>query len=128
MPDAERTTLLCEIRRLAGRPGAGAPDRLLLEQFIHRRDEAAFGLLVARHGPMVLGACRGVLRQEQDAEDAFQATFLVLARKAESIRNQESVGSWLHGVAYRLACNARAVARRRRAHEQHAPVPPAPDP
>jgi RNA polymerase sigma factor (sigma-70 family) len=128
MPDAERTTLLREIRRLAGRPGAGAPDRLLLEQFIHRRDEAAFGLLVARHGPMVLGVCRGVLRQEQDAEDAFQATFLVLARKAESIRNQESVGSWLHGVAYRLACNARAVARRRRAHEQRVPAPPAPDP
>src|SRR5262245_4986931 len=73
-------------------------DRHLLQQFSDRRDEAAFGTLLRRHGPMVLDVCRGVLGNEADAEDAFQATFLILARKAESIRKTESVGSWLHGV------------------------------
>ena len=80
--------LLRHIHRLANAHGAaGLPDGLCLERFIARHDEAAFGELVRRHGPMVLGVCRGLLRQEQDAEDAFQATFLVLARKAASIPN-----------------------------------------
>src|SRR5262249_50731821 len=84
-------------RLLSGRPRAG-PDGDLLERFLARGDEAAFADLVERHGPMVRGVAWGVLRQEQDAEDVTQATFLVLARRAGSVRNRGSVGSWLHGV------------------------------
>src|SRR4051812_33075389 len=76
-------------------------DRDLLEQFARDRDETAFAVLLRRHGAMVLRVCRGILGHEQDAEDAFQATFLVLARKAATIRWQESIGSWLHEVARR---------------------------
>jgi DNA-directed RNA polymerase specialized sigma24 family protein len=77
-------------------------DRHLLERFIAHKDEAAFAALVERHGAMVLDVARNVLHHRQDAEDVFQATFLVLARKAGSVRKQSSAGSWLHGVAYRL--------------------------
>jgi RNA polymerase sigma-70 factor (ECF subfamily) len=87
---------------------AGLTDGQLLGQFVARRDEAAFGALVRRHGPMVFGVCRRILRHAQDAEDAFQATFLVLARKASRVANREAVGSWLYGVAYRAALGARA--------------------
>jgi RNA polymerase sigma factor (sigma-70 family) len=106
------------IRQLAaaGEPG-GQTDARLLERFAGRRDEAAFALLVERHGPMVLGVCRRLLRHEQDAEDAFQATFLVLARKAASVRKGEAVGSWLYGVALRVCRKARAAAARRRARQ-----------
>src|SRR5262249_1895571 len=76
------------------------PDQLLLERFRADRDEAAFAALVERHGTMVLGVAWNVLAHRQDAEDVFQATFLVLARRAGSVREQGSVGSWLHGVAY----------------------------
>src|SRR6185369_15309831 len=80
--------------------------------FAARRDADAFAALVARHGPMVLGVCRRVVGDAHDAEDAFQATFLVLARRAGAIRKQASVGSWLFGVAQRIAVKARArVAR-----------------
>jgi RNA polymerase sigma factor (sigma-70 family) len=127
MPTAEPAILLREVRKLAEQ-SAGPPDRLLLEQFIDRRDEAAFALLVARHGPMVLAVCRAMLGNHHDAEDAFQATFLVLARKADSIRNRDSVGSWLHGVAHQLARNLQARARRRRSHETRTPAMPAADP
>src|ERR1700720_1168370 len=82
-------------------------DTRLLERFTRERDEAAFERLVFIHGPMVLGLCRRLLRHEQDAEDAFQATFLTLARKAGTISNRESLGSWLYKVAYRVACRTR---------------------
>jgi RNA polymerase sigma factor (sigma-70 family) len=120
--------LLGRLHTIAAPDGAEAmPDRRLVEQFIAERHEEAFATLVRRHGPMVLGVCRSMLRQEQDAEDAFQATFLVLARKADTIRKPESVGSWLHGVAYGLARNLQASARRRRRHERRASAMPADD-
>jgi RNA polymerase sigma factor (sigma-70 family) len=85
----------------------------LLERFAARRDEGAFTALLKRHGPMVFGVCRRVLRHEQDAEDAFQATFLVLARKAGSRGWRVSVGAWLYAVAQRVALKARTRAARR---------------
>jgi RNA polymerase sigma factor (sigma-70 family) len=90
-----------------------ASDGQLLERFATRHEEAAFATLLRRHGPMVLGVCRRTSRHEQDAEDAFQATFLLLARNPGSIRQRESVSSWLHGVAYRLAVRARTQAAHR---------------
>ncbi len=95
---------------------AGLDDVQLLERFAARGDGPAFASLVARHGPMVLGVCRGVLKDPHDAEDAFQATFLVLVRKAGSLSGVRSLGGWLYRVAYRVAleANARSVRRRRR--------------
>ena len=100
---------------------AGLTDAQLLTQFAANRDpgaQAAFAALVARHGPMVLRVCGTTLRDRTDIEDAFQATFLVLARKARSIRERDSVASWLFGVALRTASNARLAAIRRRRHER----------
>src|SRR5438128_2421026 len=93
---------------LFGRNAPGAhPDRELLEAFAFRRDEAAFATLVERHGPLVWGVCRRILAHEQDAEDAFQATFLVLARKAGSVSWRDDIGNWLYAVALRVARRAR---------------------
>jgi RNA polymerase sigma factor (sigma-70 family) len=98
--------------------GGGLTDGQLLARFVASRDESAFAALVQRHGPMVLGVCRRVLRHAQDAEDAFQATFLVLACKAASVVKRESVGSWLYGAAYRTALDARSANVRRQVREK----------
>jgi RNA polymerase sigma factor (sigma-70 family) len=98
----------------------GLSDHELLERFVRSRDEVAFTALVERHLPMVLGVCRRILGQPQDAEDASQATFLVLARTAASIRKRTSLGSWLHGVAYRLCRRIRRAETRRRIREARA--------
>jgi RNA polymerase sigma factor (sigma-70 family) len=100
------------------RDGAGLTDGQLLHTFLHHRDEAAFEALVRRHGPMVRGVCRRVLRDSHDADDAFQAAFLVLLRKVPTLATREVVGDWLHGVAYRTALKARAAAARRRLKER----------
>ncbi len=109
------------------RPDGGESDGELLTRFTSGGDEAAFEMLVRRHGAMVLGVCRRVLgRHVHDAEDAFQAAFLILARKADSVVRGESLGCWLHRVAHRVALEARAAAARRRAREK--PLAAAPDP
>jgi RNA polymerase sigma factor (sigma-70 family) len=111
--------LLQQLRQAAPRHG-GPTDAELLQQYLEDADGAAFAALVRRHGPMVLGVCRRVLRHEQDAEDAFQATFLVLARKAGSVVPPAAVGNWLYGVAFRAAQKSREAAARRRARERRA--------
>ncbi len=98
----------------------GLTDGQLLDRFVQQRDEAAFAALVERHGPMVLRVCRSRLGDRHDAEDAFQATFLVLAQKARSIRESEAVAGWLLGVAGRVSAKAQAAARRRSIAEQKA--------
>ncbi|MGH7169830.1 MAG: sigma-70 family RNA polymerase sigma factor, partial [Gemmataceae bacterium] len=129
-----RSTLsvLQHLHRLAREEQASKlSDQECLERFVAQRDEDAFAVLVRRHGPMVRGVCRRLLHHRQDAEDAFQATFLVLARKAGSVRWIGSIGPWLYQVAYRLASKARVDAARRREHERQAaaePLAPAADP
>jgi HlyD family secretion protein len=121
MPGRAVTTVVKSVRTLLEvGTAAGLPDGQLLERYRLRRDdaaEAAFGALVERHGPMVLRVCRGVLHDSHDAEDAFQATFLILARKAGAIRKRDSVASWLFGVARHVAGRARAQRQRRAIHE-----------
>ena len=108
-------------RLLDGGTLAGArTDAQLVEAFLARRDESAFACLVARHGPMVLATCRAVLRDPAAADDAFQATFVVLARKAASVRGHDALGGWLHRVAYRTAVQATRDAARRRVEERKA--------
>jgi RNA polymerase sigma factor (sigma-70 family) len=102
-------------------------DDVLLERFTAQREQAAFATLVRRHGPMVLGVCRRVLQHEQDAEDAFQAVFCVLARKAGAIRRGTAVGGWLYAVACRIARKAKTLQVRRRMRESELPDVPAPD-
>src|SRR5437763_5617846 len=111
MPTNPITSVIEHLRR-AGllRNDAGLGDGELLGRFLERRDEAALAALVKRHGPMVWGVCRRVLHSHHDAEDAFQAVFLVLVRKAGSVRPRELVGNWLYGVAHQAALQARRAA------------------
>jgi RNA polymerase sigma factor (sigma-70 family) len=118
MASGRASPLLRFIRGIAAGTSSEPTDGQLLNRFVTERDEEAFATLMRRHGPMVLHVCQSVLLDGHDAEDAFQATFLVLVRKARSIGKPQSVGSWLHGVAYRLAAKARVAAARRRARER----------
>src|SRR3954468_7193038 len=108
----------------------GLSDGQLLDRFIARREGAVFEAIVRRHGPMVWGVCRRILRDHHDAEDAFQATFLVLVRKAASVVPREMVGNWLFGVARQAALKARATTAKLRTREKQVadmPDPTAPE-
>jgi RNA polymerase sigma factor (sigma-70 family) len=122
MPHASSQALSDHLEVLFGAGTcAGLTDGELVERFRSGRDkggERAFEALVTRHGPMVLGVCRGILGDPADVHDAFQATFLVLARRAGAIRKKDSVGSWLYGVAVRVAARARVSSIRRRIHDR----------
>jgi RNA polymerase sigma factor (sigma-70 family) len=126
---AHATTLL---RLVSPRAPDRDTDTALLDRFVHGRDEAAFAALVRRHGPMVRRVCRRVLADAGAADDAFQAAFCVLARKAATLRPPRALAAWLHGVAYRVALKARSAEARRRQHEAPAPgldpLDPGPDP
>jgi RNA polymerase sigma factor (sigma-70 family) len=122
MPAKQFPSLIRSMHRYAGRPASGVLDAELLERFVKQRDEAAFELLVWRHERMVFGLCRRILRRHQDAEDAFQATFLALACKAGSIGKRQALASWLHKVAYRIALRVRANSVNRTHHERQAAV------
>jgi RNA polymerase sigma-70 factor (ECF subfamily) len=115
------------LRKVSDDPTAGLSDGQLLERFRERGDEAAFVELLQRHGPLVLGVCDRVLHDAHDAEDAFQATFLVLVRRAHTILKEGSVASWLHGVAHRVAARLRSTNESRRRRDRQAAPPVAPD-
>lgn len=123
MGSAPQGAVTAELHRLLGPgPVAGLSEWQLLCRYVRQRDETAFEAIVAWHGPMVLGVCRRLLADGHDVEDAFQATFLVLVRKAESLAERDALGPWLYGVAYRVALKARGLAARRRAREPNIAV------
>jgi len=125
MSTQEPNSVVRYIRKLIGVPVSDRSDGELLQQFLTARDEKAFETLVDRHGPLVRGVCLRVLGNAADADDAFQATFLVLVRNAGSIRQQHSIAPWLHGVARRIAHKSRLNAARRRERENAAKDEPA---
>ncbi len=106
--------------------GAGLSDGQLLDRYIQQREDAAFAALVRRHGPMVMSVCRRVLGNDHDAEDAFQASFLVLVRKAASVVPREQVGNFLYGVAHTTAVRAKGLIAKRRAKEKQVTAMPEP--
>ena len=121
------TKVIQNLRRTTLADEARVSDGQLLDQFIERQDESAFAALVQRHSPMVWGVCRRIVAHHQDAEDAFQATFLVLARKAMSIRPREMVANWLFGVAQRTALKAKTMAAKRYRREKQVTTMPEPE-
>lgn len=127
MAASQTSKVIQHLRRAALlREGAGLTDGQLLEDYISRREEAALAALVRRHGPIVWGVCRRVLRNYHDAEDAFQATFLVFVRKAASIASPELLANWLYGVAHQTALKAKATTAKRRARERQVTDMPEP--
>jgi RNA polymerase sigma factor (sigma-70 family) len=129
MPAVRQEPVLRFIRKLAVREHiAQLTDGDLLHQFITARDDEAFAAIVRRHGPMVLRLCLQVLDNEHDPEDAFQATFLILSRKASSVKKRQSVGSWLFGVAHHAATDLKRKRARRRSHETQVRQASATDP
>jgi RNA polymerase sigma factor (sigma-70 family) len=129
MATAQLGAVFRHIRSLSAAPEwSEQTDGALLHGFLSSQDQAAFESLLRRHGPMVLRVCRRTLRHAHDAEDAFQATFLVLAQQAASIRKRESLASWLYGVAYRMATHAKRAAARRHTHEARVRPTRQPDP
>jgi len=129
MTQNDAGTVLQQLRWLfCAEQNTGLSDSELLERFLQQGDEMAFAGLVKRHGRLVLGVCRRVLHHVQDAEDVFQATFVILARKATSIRRREAIGSWLYQTAYRLAHKVRSRAQRQRVIESQAAPKAATDP
>jgi RNA polymerase sigma factor (sigma-70 family) len=118
MASGTRDAVIHHLERLFTRGTVtGLSEGQLLDRFVTRQDESAFEALLERHGPMVLGVCRQLLRDPNDVDDAFQATFLVLVRKADTLRRRDLVGNWLYGVAYRVAVRSRALVARRHATE-----------
>jgi RNA polymerase sigma factor (sigma-70 family) len=129
MANTSLAGMLRDIRQLAGvQANQDASDEMLLQRFVEARDETAFTVLIERHGPMVLGVCRRALGNTDDAEDAFQATFLVLARKAAAIHTTASLGSWLYRVARSVSANQRRERSRREQRERGVPSPASRDP
>src|SRR5579864_6022180 len=128
MAAAHMDSVIRHLRRTVLRQDdAGRSDAELLASFISQTDDTAFEALVRRHGPMVFGVCRRVVGNHHDAEDAFQATFLVLARKASSVRPRERVANWLHGVACRTAMKAKTTTAKRRVRETNVTAMPEPE-
>src|SRR5438876_11228249 len=127
MPTNQLRQVLQTLRQATlPREEADRTDGQLLERYITSREETAFAALVQRHGPMVWGVCRRVLSSHQDAEDAFQATFLVLVRKAASVVPRDMVANWLYGVAHQTALKARATAAKRCVREKQVTTMPEP--
>jgi RNA polymerase sigma factor (sigma-70 family) len=125
---AQMNTVIRHLRRaVLLQDGADRTDGELLASFIEEKDEAAFETLVRRHGPMVLSVCRRIVGNHHDAEDAFQATLLVLARKASSVRPRAMVANWLHGVACRTAMKAKTMTAKRRVREANVTEMPEPE-
>jgi RNA polymerase sigma factor (sigma-70 family) len=126
MPTSKMSEAIRQVRRTMLRNDAGRTDVELLESFVRQHDDAALTALVHRHGSMVWGVCRRLLRSQHDAEDAFQATFLVLVRKAAAIRDKELVANWLYGVAHQTAVRARTAAAKRGVRERQVTEMPEP--
>jgi RNA polymerase sigma factor (sigma-70 family) len=113
MPSKDRNRIVQHVRRTMLRDRAAMNDRQLLEAFVQQADETALATLIRRHSPLVWGVCRRLLHRHHDAEDAFQATFLVLVRKAATLRDRDKSANWLYGVARQTAIRARREAARR---------------
>ncbi|HEV3439684.1 MAG TPA: sigma-70 family RNA polymerase sigma factor, partial [Gemmata sp.] len=128
MANCRTAAIKCVIKSVAATDGSAATDRELLRRFSHENDQGAFETLVNRHTSMVFGVCRRALVTVQDAEDACQATFLVLAKRAKDRRWQESVANWLYATARQVAYNARLANERRTKRETRAAVPEAIEP